>query len=107
MGVVARAVALPALALTVLGLVLAPTFHDAIGAAPLAVGVIGYALAFGAALGALARGAALLSPRRGSVVFAAAVLGPLAARPFFGPVPGVVSGFSWLLDQVARLAGAS
>jgi hypothetical protein len=104
--VVASTVGRPAFLLATWALARSTSFHAALAAMPLVLGVVGYALLFGGVVGGLSRAAAWLTPRYGRTLFALAVLAPLAVGNTLSDGPGIVSGFSRLIEQVSTLGPA-
>lgn len=103
MTTVARAVGLPVLTLGTYAAARSPSLRHAATFAPWLLGVLSYALVFGAVLGALSTWSARLSARHGRLVFLAFAFAPYAAREIMGSVPSLVSAFAWLAHRVALL----
>jgi len=76
MATIARVTGIPALGLALLGLAFARSLGALGSGAVLAVGVVGFTVVLGVALGAVARAAAALSPSRGRTWFLVLALGP-------------------------------
>jgi hypothetical protein len=100
---IARASGWPALALTVLALLLSSTLELAARRALLGLAVSGYVVLLAIVLAALARWSENLSPRRPRLVLLALVLGPYVVQALWPLVPSVPSVFAGLVPHLVAI----
>jgi hypothetical protein len=98
---IARAVAIPGLALAILAAGLADSAARLGAGLLLALEVLGYSVLLGATLAVLARWSAMLQPRRAGLLLAALVLVPELAREVWSGVPSLPHLFGVLLERFA------
>lgn len=103
MAVVARAVLLPGLLATALGLAFAPTPPVAWMGLLLVASVSSYGVLFGVVVGGLARWSAEVSPRHGRGLFTGIVVGPT----LLGSGANLVAAFGSVIDRLVALSGTA
>ncbi len=100
---IGRAAGWPALALSMLALLLSGTLELALQRALLCLAVVGYVALLAVVLGTLSRWSANLSPRRPRTVLVALLLGPYLLRELWPLVPSVPSFFARLVPHLIAI----
>lgn len=97
-------IGVPALLLTLLSLVIAPSWLSLVRRAALCVEVVGYAGLVGVVLAAVARGASALLPARGRLLYVAILLVPHLLHQLHPAIPSIPGILDVLREQLLEVA---